>query len=213
MDKEQIKKAFEELNKSPTRKFKQKYDLIITLKNIDIKKEPVDVFVHLPHSKGRKVSVCALVGQELAEAAKAACNEVIREKDFIMYKEDPKKTKALARKYDYFIAQSNLMPQIAAIFGKFLGQRGKMPNPKAGCVLPPNGNVKAIVDNLQKTIRLLAKTMPAMQVMMGSEEMKEEEVIENILAAYTTLTKALPMEEQNIKAVLLKKTMSKPVKV
>ena len=213
MDKEQIKKALEELKKSKSRKFKQKYDLIITLKHMDIKKNPVDFFFVLPHLKGKKTSVCALVGQELADKAKDVCDEVIRDNTFDIYKDDPKKAKALGRKYDFFIAQANLMAQIATVFGKILGQRGKMPNPRAGCILPPTGNVQGVVDNLQKTIRIAAKTMPVIQCMVGSEEMKEDEVIENIMAAYNALIKTLPSEEQNIGEVLLKKTMSKPVKV
>ncbi|MCK4589969.1 MAG: hypothetical protein KAT77_05995 [Nanoarchaeota archaeon] len=213
MDKEKVKKALEELKKSKERKFKQKFDLIIILKHLDIKKEPVDLFVLLPYSKGKKTSVCALVGAELTESAKAVCDEVVSEKDFNLYKDDPKKAKSLGRKYDYFIAQADLMAKIATIFGKILGQRGKMPNPKAGCILPPNGNVKAVVDKLQKTVRVMAKTMPAVQVIIGSEEMKEEEVIDNILAVYNALVRALPNEDQNIGKVLLKKTMGKPVKV
>ncbi|MBW2963422.1 hypothetical protein KY306_01450 [Candidatus Woesearchaeota archaeon] len=213
MDKEKVKKALEELNKEKTRKFKQKFDLIIVLKHIDIKKEPIDFFSVLPHPKGKKASVCALVGPELEDKAKTVCDEVVRDKIFNIYKDDPKKAKSLGKKYDYFIAQANLMAQVATVFGKILGQKGKMPNPKAGCVLPPTGNIQAVVSNLQKTVRVSAKTMPVIQVIVGSEEMKEDDVIENILAVYNALVKILPNEEQNIKEVLLKKTMSKPVKV
>lgn len=213
MDKAQIKKALEELKKNKERKFKQKYDLIITLKHVDVKKNPVDLFITLPHSKGKKSSICALVGPELSYSAKDICDEVVKEKDFNVYKDDPKKAKLVAKKYDYFIAQANLMAPIATVFGKILGQRGKMPNPKAGAILPPNANVQAVVDKLQKTVRVVAKTMPAVQIIVGSEEMKEEEVIENILAVYNALVKILPNEEQNIGKVLLKKTMGKPVKV
>jgi len=213
MDKEKIKKALEELKKTKERKFKQKYDLIITLKHIDLKKDPIDFFAVLPHKKGKKISVCALVGPELAEKAKEACDEIIREKDFDVYKEDQKKAKHLARKHEYFIAQANLMPKIATIFGKILGPLGKMPNPKAGGVLPPNGDVKAAVNNLQKTIKVSAKGMPAIQAIIGSEEMKEEEIIDNVIAVYNNLVKNLPNDEQNIQKILLKKTMSKPVKI
>ena len=135
------------------------------------------------------------------------------ERYFDKYAKDKKLTKKLAGEYDFFVAQATIMPKVAASFGRIFGPKGKMPNPKAGCILPPNGNVKAVVDKLQKTVRVAAKTMPAIQCVVGNEEMKEEEVIENILAVYHALVKVLPNEDQNIKAVLLKKTMGKPVKV
>lgn len=213
MDKETVKKALEALKKDKERKFKQKFDLIISLKHIDVKKDPVDLFVVLHYPKGKKSSVCALVGQELAGNAQEACDEVIRDKDFDSYKDDLKKAKSLGRKYDYFIAQANLMAQIATVFGKVLGQKGKMPNPKAGCILPPNGDIKSAVEKLQKTVRVVAKTMPAIQCIVGNEEMKEEEIIDNVLTIYNALVKVLPNEEQNIGKVLLKKTMGKPVKL
>ncbi len=213
MDKTQILKAFEGFGKEKKRNFLQSYDLIITLKDIDIKTKPVDAFVLIPHSRGKKIKVCALVGQELAEKAEKSFDLVIREKDFQAYKENKKKVKALARTYDFFVAQSNLMAQIAAAFGKGLGPRGKMPNPKAGCVVIPTSDLKTLVERLQKTVQLKAKTMPAIQCTIGTEQMKPEEVAENILSVYTQLLKLLPNEEQNVRTIYLKKSMTGIIKV
>jgi len=49
--------------------------------------------------------------------------------------------------------------------------------------------------------------------MVGKEDQKEEEVIDNILTVYQAVLKQVPNEMQNIKSVLLKLTMSKAVKV
>ena len=137
MDKEKIKKVLEELKKEKKRKFNQSYDLIINLKDFDIKSNPINFFVTLHYPRGKKVSTCALVGAGLAEKAKGVCDFVISEKDFNKYKDDKKGVQTIAKKYDFFIAQANLMAQVATIFGKVLGPKGKMPNPKAGCVVPP----------------------------------------------------------------------------
>lgn len=212
MDKEKIKKALEELNKSKKRNFAQSYDLIVNLRDIDIKSNPVNFFVTLHYPKGKKVSACCLVGSELAEQA-GACDLAIREKEFDKYKDDKKALQDLAKKYDYFVAQANLMPKVATIFGKVLGPKGKMPNPKAGCVVPPTADLKDLMGKLQKTVKVQTKNAPTVQCICGNEKMSEEEIIDNIITLYNALVKALPNEENNVKDVLLKKTMSKPVKV
>jgi len=212
MNKEDVKKALEELKKQPKRKFLQSYDLIVNLKNIIIKQNPLDFFVTLHHSRGRKVKVAAFVDQQLKEQAKKFCDLVIEEKDFAAYA-DKKKAKKLAQEYDYFIAQSTLMPKVAAAFGKVLGVRGKMPNPKLGNVVLPNANLDILKQKLEKTIRLSAKVGTNLQCVVGKETQLEEEVIDNILIIYQTALKNLPSEAQNIKNVQIKLTMGKPVKV
>ena len=213
MDKEKIKKVLEELNKEKKRKFSQSYDLIINLKDFDIKSNPINFFATLHYQRGKKVSTCALVGQGLADKAKGVCDFVVSEKDFAKYKDDKKEVQNLAKKYDFFIAQANLMAQVATVFGKVLGPKGKMPNPKAGCVVPPGADMKGVVDKLQKMVKLQTKNAPIIQCIAGNETMPEEEVIDNILSIYSALIKQLPNEANNVKEVLIKKTMSKPMKV
>src|SRR3989344_7537575 len=126
MDKAQVQKALEELKKNPKKKFEQSYDLIINLKNIVVKTTPVDFFVTLHYPKRSKVKVAAFVDQQLADQAQKNCDLVIRDSEFQKYSVDKKLLKKLAEEYDYFIAQSTLMPKVAASFGKILGTRGKM---------------------------------------------------------------------------------------
>ena len=212
MEKDRIVKALEELQKEKKRNFSQSYDIIITLRDLDIKTKPIESFVLMPHSRGKKVKICAFVGQELAEQAEKNCDLVVREKNFDEYK-DKKKTKKLAREYDYFIAQVTLMPQVAAVFGRSLGPKGKMPNPKAGCVVTPNANLAVLKERLQKMVQIKAKNAPMIQCIVGNESMKQEETVENVLTLLTQVAKSLPSEEQNIHTVYLKKTMSKVVKI
>ncbi|MFC1801784.1 50S ribosomal protein L1, partial [Nanoarchaeota archaeon] len=124
MDKEKIRKVLEELKKERKRKFTQSFDLIINLKDFDIKSNPINFFATLHYPRGKKVSTCALVGHELAEKAKEACDLTITEKEFDKYKDDKKAVQDLAKKYDYFIAQANLMAKVATVFGKVLGPKG-----------------------------------------------------------------------------------------
>lgn len=216
MEKNEILEALKEVNaNSPKRKFKQSYDLIATFKGLDLKKpdNQVDVFVQLHYPKGKKVKVCGLVGPELKDAASEACDFVIAADDFDKYAKDKKATKKLGRDYDFFIAQANIMPKVAQAFGRILGPKGKMPNPKAGCVVPPNANLKPLIEKLQKTVRVSVKLGPVFQCRIGSEDSKDEELADTMMTIYNALIHALPNEQHNIKNIMIKKTMGPPTKI
>ncbi|MBN2051913.1 50S ribosomal protein L1 [Candidatus Woesearchaeota archaeon] len=215
MDKESVLEALEKLKISAEkREFKQSVDLIIALKDLDFKKpeQQVEMFLSLPHTTGKKTKVCALVGPELIDEAKKVFDLAITQDDFSKY--DKRKARKLAGQYDFFIAQANIMTKVAATFGRYLGVRGKMPNPKAGCVVPPKGvNLSVLYDKLQKTMKVSAKKVPLIQLRVGTEEMSQEHIADNIMFIYDQLIHHLPGERHNIKAIFLKYTMSKPIKL
>jgi len=216
MNKENFKKAIELVkNNSPKRNFKQSYDLIINLKDLDMKKpdQQVTNWAVLRYGRGKKAKTCALVGPELADNAKENCDTVIMHDEFAKYAEDKKLIKKLAKNHDFFIAQANIMPDVAKTFGRILGSRGKMPNPKIGCVVPPNANLKTLVEKLQNTVGLIAKTQLSIKCRIGTEEMKDEEVLDNIITIYNNLSHNLPAEERNIKNMQLKFTMGPAVTI
>jgi large subunit ribosomal protein L1 len=216
MDKEQFTEAIGRVRKnSQKRKFTQSFDLIINLKDINLKDpaQQVDVFIPLHYSKGKKAKLCALVGPELSKQAKDVFDTVILHDDFEKYAKDKKLTKKLAKEHDFFVAQANIMPDVAKSFGRVFGPKGKMPNPKAGCVVPPTANLKPLYDRLQKTVRVSAKTAPTIQVLVGNEEMKDSEVLDNIMTVFNSVIHSLPNEKNNIRKIYLKLTMGKTVKV
>lgn len=215
MDKKKLKEALSKLKEGKKkRNFKQRIDMILTLRSLDLKKteEQVDFYAKLNYPTGKQKKICALIGPELKEEA-AVCDHIIMSDQFDALAQDKKALKKLARSYDYFVAQSNIMPKVATAFGKVLGPRGKMPNPKAGCVVPPKANLKQLYDQLQKTVRILAKTSLMIQVAVGVEDQNEDEVVENILTLYDQIIHHLPQEQHNVRAVLLKLTMSPVMRV
>ncbi len=216
MEKKNILKTIKELKeKSQKRNFNQTYDLIITLKDLDLKKpeHQVDFFQTLHYPKGKKVKVCALIGPEMEAAAKNAVDKYILVDDFPKYAKDKKTTKKLAGQFDFFIAQATIMPKVATTFGRIFGPKGKMPNPKAGCVVPPNAPLKPLYERLQKTIHLVAKTSLMIQAAVGKEDMPDEQVADNILTIYDALIHHLPGAENNVREALLKLTMGKPIQL
>lgn len=215
MNKEKIIESIKKIKAdSKKRKFKQRIDLIVNLKSLDLKKtdQQVDFYVSIPHNAGRKKSICALIGPELKDEGKN-CDEAIMVDDFVKYQQNKSDAKKLAEKHDFFVAQATVMPKIAAAFGRVLGPRGKMPNPKAGCVVPPKANLKVLSEKLQLQTRVMAKTQPLVQCLVGTEDMKEEDVAENISVIYDQLIHHLPLEKNNIKSVFIKLTMGKAEKI
>ncbi|MFO8015470.1 MAG: 50S ribosomal protein L1 [Candidatus Woesearchaeota archaeon] len=209
---ESLKQAKENSKK---RNFTQTYDMIINLKNLDLKKPEnhLDFYLTLHYSRGKKSRICALVGTELLDDAKKVCDNVIHSDEFEEYSKDKKKAKKLAQDYDFFIAQANIMPQVASTFGKIFGPRGKMPNPKAGCVVPPKTNLKPLYEKLQDTVRIQVKDKMMIQCAVGNESMEDKEIADNIINVYNNTMHSLPLEKNNIKSVFLKLTMGKPVPV
>lgn len=210
MDKSEVIKTLKKVKEnSPKRKFTQSIDLIINLKDIDLKKpdQSINLFHTLHYSKGKKVKICALVGPELLSQAKEVCDFAVSVDDFPKYQK--KEAKKLATDYDFFIAQATIMPKLATTFGKVFGPKGKMPNPKAGCVVPPNANLKPLYDRLQNTIKLQTRDNANIQTIVGNEEMKEEEVVDNIMTTYGDLINHLPSGHNNIRSVMIKLTMGK----
>lgn len=215
MEKAKIKEAITALRtEEHKRKFSQTVDLVVNLQGLDMKKpeHQLDFYITLPHNRGRKIKVCALIGPELAGEA-ASCDKAVMENEFETYGKDKKTVKKLADEYDYFIAQANIMPKIATAFGKIFGPKRKMPNPKAGCVVPPKTVLKPLVDKLQTLARIYAKEKPIVQCVVGIESMKDEDLIENAAAILDQIIHHLPGEANNIKNAYLKLTMSKPIKV
>ncbi len=195
---------------SKKRNFDQSVDLIINLKGIDVKKEneKITKFVTLPHQRGKKVRITALVGQELSTKAKATCNNVILLEDF--KKQDKKIIRKVAKKTDFFIAQANIMPKVAATFGRVLGPRGLMPNPKAGCVVPPTADLKPLVERLQKVVKVETKNEATIKTSIGQSSMDDEKLIDNAMAIYSSVLSSVPQEKNNIKNTIIKLTMGKP---
>lgn len=213
MDKKTVLEAINKIREnSKKRNFSQSFDLIVNLKNLDIKKteHKVDAFLILPFGRGKKVKVCALVDVQLAKQAKEVCDKVILLEDFNKY-QDKKALKKLAIEFDFFIAQADLMPKMATIFGKVLGVAGKMPNPKAGCIVPGNANLKILYDRLQKTIRIQTKNEATVKCIVGTESMKDDELAENVVFTYNSLLHIVPQEKNNIKEAILKLTMGEPI--
>ena len=213
MDAKQVLKKLKIMRENgKKRKFTQSVDFILTLKNFDPKKAKVDAYVDLHHDVGRRIKVCALVGGELKDVCKKFCDTVIIKENFNAYK-DKVAQKKLADSHDYFIAQGDVMKDVATYFGKVLGSRGKMPNPKAGCVVPANANIEQVVNKLQRLVRINTGQAPQIMCTIGKETQDDAIIADNIATIYNTALNLLPSQQNNVRAAFIKMTMTKAVKL
>ncbi len=216
MNKNEALEVIKNLRKDHNKKkFVQMVDVVANLQDLDFKKpdNQIDFYMTLPHSTGKKKQIAALIDVDLADEAKTVCDTTIQLYQFEEYAKDKKRIKKLAKQYDFFIAQSTIMTKIAATFGRVLGPKNKMPNPKAGCVVLPKTNLKPIYDKLQKTVRVLARTKPLVQITIGREDMPDEQLADNLLFVYEQLIHHLPKERNNLKNLFIKTTMGPAKKV
>ncbi len=200
MKKEDILKTIQKIRKdSKKRNFVQSFDLIINLKDFDLKKDKLDSFFVLPKSY-KEYKVCAFLDKKLDKFDKE-----ILVGDFEKYKD--KEIKSLGREYDYFVAHGSVMGKLAGVFGKILSGKGKMPNPKAGAIMTPETNVDALKERFKKLKRLETKGELSIKCGVGLESMEDEEIVNNAYAVYDHIIHLLPKEKNNVDVVYLKLTM------
>lgn len=204
MEKE-ILKALTELRKNPERKFDQTIDLIVNLQKFDARKNQINVFVTTPY-KIKDKKICAFL------ESKNNYVDTITKEDFKKYS-GKKEVKRLVKKYDFFIAQSNLMPLVATNFGRALGPTGKMPSPQLGIILNSDEKtIREMKEKINNSLKIKTKE-PSIKLSIGKQSMKDNEIVENILAVYNVLLKNLPKEKDNIRNIEIKFTMTKPYKL
>jgi len=206
MNKEDILEALKELRKSEKRKFDQTLDLIINLKEFDIKRDSVSIFATIPHMI-RKNKICAFLDKESTIFDKVITK---REMDVLT----PKQIKKIVRNYDFCISLARLMPEIAKKFGRVLGPAGKMPDPKAGCVVmtEDDNTLNKLAKQLENEVKIKSKE-PSLKIAIGKESMSDKDLADNVEHVFNAVLVALPRRKENLRSILLKFTMSKPVRI
>ena len=201
----ELKQAIEELRKNEKRKFDQTVDLLVNLKGLDMKRDNVSTVITFPHNITQK-KICGFLTKRNDNV------DTITPNEFVLYK-DKKALKKLIKKYDYFIAVAPLMPSVATTFGKILGPAGKMPTPQLGVLMQENDKLIAeLVEKISKSTRIKMKEA-SIKISVAKESMKDAEILENVMAAYDAIVAVLPTKKENVKSVMVKFTMSKPVRV
>jgi len=206
-----IKTIKEMKEKSKKRNFVQSVELLINLREIDPKKPEgkIQEAIELPYPVGKLGKICVIASGELALKAKnAKADLVIDRNELEALGGDKKKQKELVETYDAFIAEAPLMPLIGKVLGATLGPKGKMPTP-----VPPNANISVELEKRRKTVQVRLRGQPILQCIVGTEDMGDNEIAENVLAVVRRLEGKLKRGIKNIRSLRLKTTMGTPVKI
>ncbi|RLE83173.1 MAG: 50S ribosomal protein L1 [Thermoprotei archaeon] len=197
--------------KAKPRNFKQSFELIIKLRDVDLKRPEnrVNMPVALPHPPKEKMAkVCVIAAGDLYVKAKSAgADGVISREDLEKIASDKKSAKKFVKSYDFFIAQADMMPLIGRLLGRYLGPAGKMPRP-----VPPTADIALLVDSLKRSVRIRIRTQPLVMCRVGLEDQPLEEVAKNIAAVFSALETKFRIPH-NIEKVYVKLTMGPAVKV
>lgn len=191
-------------------KFTQSIEVLISLKEVDPKKTDLNIneIVYLPHPMAKQARVAFIGSGDMAVRAKAAqANLVLEPAQLENYGGSKRDAKKLARAYDFFLADTALMPRVGKILGQALGPKGKIPSP-----VPPNSPIEAMINRMRTAIRVRSRGSLGVMAKVGDSKLSEADLAENILAVVGAVTKKLPNGDRNIKAIMVKTTMGKPAK-
>lgn len=213
LDEKTITTAIKEVKeKSKKRNFTQSVELILNLKDIDMKSPEgrIQERIELPHPSPEKPNkICVIATGELALKAKRAKADLVIGKDELAGLAGRKKElRKIANEYNFFMAEAPLMPRVGKTLGPALGPRGKMPVP-----VPPAADVSALVKRYRRMVFVRMRNQPVIRCRVGTESMKEEEITENVQTVLKTIEGKLKRGMKNIKTGYLKTSMGKPVKI
>lgn len=210
--KDEVARALGELRQNLVkRKFSQSIDLVVKLREVDLKKPEnrINETIPLPNPSEKPLKICVIASGDLGTRAKTAgADLLVSRNDIENLGKDKKAARKLAQEYDFFIAEAPLMPLVGRALGSFLGPRGKMPTP-----VPPTAPIEQIVSGHRKMVRVRMREQPVLQCRVGTESMPDDKLAENIQAVFTRIEEKLERGVKNVGEILVKTTMSKPVKI
>jgi len=206
--------------KDKIRNFDESIDFIINLKDLNLNdpKQRIDKEILLPNNIliSDKPNVCVIASDEILLEAKKLGLDTLDEEGLVKLNNEEKKyKKKFVKKYDFFIVEDKMMPNLARYLARFLGPVGKMPKPFPsgyGIISTPD-DLKVAIERYLKAIRIQLKKQPQIQVKIGKKSMEKEQVFENLKAVVDYIAEEMPHKYNNIKSMYIKTTMGHPVKI
>ncbi len=196
-----IKRAKESTKK---RNFNQSSELIISLQNIDSKKEfSINEVIFLPRAFNSPPPICIFASGDMAMRARnGGADRVIEPEELDKLTLLKRNVRKIAQNYTFFLAEAPLMPKMGKVFGPYLGPKGKMP-----LLLPPGAPIESIIARYRSATRARTKNQLTISCKVGEEDMDDEKIAENSSVVISTIEKKLPLGSKNIKNLAIKLTM------
>jgi len=204
---EVIKKAKES---DKTRKFQQSIELILVFKDIDVKKGfAINETIQLPKKMSKSASVCIIAAGDLGIKAKnAKADRVMNEAELVQLGKNKRESRKVINKYDFFLADTKLMPTVGKVLGQLLGPRGKMPTP-----IPFNAPVEALLQRFRTSVNVKVKGSLSLSCKIGEESMEDADLAANANTIAAAIEKKLPNGDKNIRKIMIKTSMGKAIRL
>ena len=192
------------------RKFKQALELYIIFKDIDVKKGfALNEIIQLPKQMTKPAAVCVMATGDLGLKAKdAKADQVIDNTELNNLAQNKRESRKLINKYDFFLADTKLMPLVGKSLGQLLGPRGKMPTP-----VPFNAPIESFLERFRHSIRVRVKNSLSLSCKIGDETMNDSDLASNAMTVINAIEKKLPNGDKNFKKFMIKTTMGKAIKL
>ena len=190
------------------RKFKQSVELIMSFKDIDVKKGfALNETVQLPKTSS-PATVCVMATGDMGQKAKQAnADAVVGTDELDRFAANKRESRKFINKYDFFLADTQVMPQVGKTLGQLLGPRGKMPTP-----VPFNAPIESFLQRFRSSIKVRTRASLSMSCKIGDESMEDADLAVNAHSIISAVEKKLPNGEKNIKRIMVKTTMGRTVK-
>ncbi len=191
------------------RKFKQTVELYIILKDIDVKKGfAMNETIQLPKKLTSPTTVCVMAGGDMGLKAKNAnADRVLSGDEINSMAANKRQARKFINNYDFFLADTQLMTTVGKVLGQLLGPRGKMPVP-----VPFNAPIDSFLERFRSSIRVKVKNSLSISCKIGDESMSDADLAANAHAILAAVEKKLPSGDRNIRRVIVKTSMGKPIK-
>lgn len=198
------------IEQAPKRKFQESIDVTINLRHVDMAqpKNRIDETILLPQAIGVKKIAVLGKGDIVSQARNAGVDIIIGPEEIERLGGAPREARKLAGQYDYFLAETAVMPLVGRWLGQRLGPRGKMPQP-----IPMGQDITPIVERLRNSVKIRSKDRLNMSVKVGNTAMTADAVSENLDAILKRVVGRLENGELNVRSVYVKTTMGPAVKV
>ncbi len=191
------------------RKFRQSVEMYVILKDIDVKKGfAMNETVQLPKKLSSPTTVCIMAGGDMGLKAKSAnADRVISGEEINALAANKREARKFINNYDFFLADTQLMTTVGKVLGQLLGPRGKMPVP-----VPFNAPIESFLGRFRSSIRVKVKNSLSLSCKIGDESMEDADLAANAHSILSAIEKKLPNGERNIRKIIIKTSMGKPIK-
>ncbi len=207
LEDETLRVISEMKDKSPKRRFNEVIDLVVLLRGIDLKRNPnakINEVVKLPHPPNKPIKIAVIGRGEFALKAKeAGADRVLEPEEIESMAGNKKNLKKLARDYDFFIAQADMLPKIVRYIGPVFGPRNKMP---INLPVTAVSQLPSTIEGLKRSVRIRMKDQPLIHVKVGSRDMDPEGILDNIRTILSVIERKYE-DPSKIAKIYVKTTM------